>query len=72
MLKTTTTKSARNSPSEIAEDAEVGNGTSSITRSAEISLSDMAENVEVGSNCDDGDDETVEKSSSKKSSGPTG
>ena len=47
----------------MAEDAEVGSGTSSTTRSAENSSAsvDMAENAEVGGNGDGGDDETVEK-----------
>ena len=67
MLKTTPTRSAKNSPSDMAEDAEVGSGTSSTTRSAEnLSASvDMAEDAKVGKG-DDGDDETVERASSKK------
>ena len=72
MLKTTPTRSAENSPSDMAEDAEVGSGTSSTTRSAENSPSDMAENAEVGGNSDGGDDETVERSPSKKPNVPIG
>ena len=55
------------------EDAEVDSKTSSTTRSAENlpSSVDIAENAEVGEG-DDGDDETVKRSSSKKSSGLTG
>ena len=55
-----------------AEDAEVGSGTSSTTRSAENSSAsvDMAEDAEVGEG-DGGDDETVERSPSKKPNGPT-
>ena len=57
----------------MAEDAEVGSGTSSITRSAEnLSVSvDMAEDAEVGGNGYSGDNETVERSPSKKPNGPT-
>ena len=46
-----------------AENAEVGNGTSSITRSASNSSAsvDMAKDAEVGGNGDGGDDETVKK-----------
>ena len=57
----------------MAEDAEVGSGTSSTTRSAENSSAsvDMAEDAEVGES-DGGDDETVEKSPSKKPNVPIG
>ena len=63
MLKTTPTRSAKNSPSDMAEDAEVGSGTSSTTRSAEnLSASaDMAEDAEVVGNGDGHNDKTVEK-----------
>ena len=73
MLKTTPTRSAENSPSDMAEDAEVGSGTSSITRSAKnLSASvDMAKDAEVGEG-DGGDDETVKRSPSKKPNVPTG
>ena len=59
---------------DMAEDAEVGSGTSSTTRSAENSSAsvDMAEDAEVGEG-DGGDDETVERLAlSKKSNVPTG
>ena len=56
----------------MAEDAEVGSGTSSTTRSAENSPSDMAENAEIGGNGDGSDDETVKRSPlSKKPNGLT-
>ena len=57
----------------MAEDAEVGNGTSSTTRSAENSLAsmDMAEDAKVGKG-DGGNDETVKQSPSKKPSVRTG
>ena len=57
----------------MAEDAEVGSGTSSTTRLAENSSAsvDMAEVAEVGEG-DGNDDETVERSPlSKKPSGLT-
>ena len=56
-----------------AEDAEVDSGTNFITRSAEnLSASiDMAEDAEVGEG-DGGDDETVERSPSKKPNVPMG
>ena len=73
MLKTTPTRSAKNSPSDMAEDAEVGSGTSSITRSAKNSSAsvNMAEDAEVGEN-DGGDNEMVKQSPSKKPNVPTG
>ena len=55
----------------MAEDAKVGSVTSSTTRLAENSPLDMAENAEIGGNGNGGDDETVEKSSFRESSGPT-
>ena len=55
-----------------AEDAEVGSGTSSITRLAKNLSLYMAEDTEVGGNGDGDDDETVERSPSKKLSRPTG
>ena len=57
----------------MAEDAEVGSGMSSTTRSAENSSAsvDMAEDAEVGEG-DGGDDETVERSPSKKPNVPIG
>ena len=57
----------------MAEDAEVGSGTSSTTRSAENSsaLVDMAEDAEV-SEGDGGGDETVKQLPSKKLNIPTG
>ena len=57
----------------MAEDTKVGGGTSSTTRSAKNFLAsvDMAEDAEVGEG-DDGDDETVERSPSKKPNVPTG
>ena len=66
MLKTTPTRSTKNSSSNIAEDAEVGSGTSSTTRSAENSSTsvDMTENAEVGED-DGGNDETVKDHLSK-------
>ena len=72
MLKTTPTQSAKNLPLDMAEDADVGSETSSTTRSAKNSSAsmDMAEDVEVGEG-DGGDDETVKRSPSRKSSGPT-
>ena len=62
MLKMTPTLSAKNLLSDMAEDAEVGSGTSSTTRSAEnLSASvDMAEDAEVGES-DGGDNEMVKK-----------
>ena len=47
----------------MAENAEIGNGTSSITKSAKnlSTLVDMAEDAKVGGNGDGGDDETVKK-----------
>ena len=57
----------------MAEDAEVGSGTSSTTRSAKNLPSDMVDNAEVGSNGDGGDDETVKRSHlSKKPNVPMG
>ena len=55
----------------MAEDAEVGSGTSSTTRSARNSLLNIAEDVEIGGHGDANDDETVKRSPSKKPSGPT-
>ena len=57
----------------MAENAEVGSGTSSITRSAKNSSAsvDMAEDAEVDE-CDGGDDETVKRSPSKKLNVPIG
>ena len=57
----------------MAEDVEVGSGTSSTTRSGENLLAsvDMAEDAEVGEG-DSGDDETVERSPSKKPKVPIG
>ena len=49
MLRTTTTRSAKNSQLDIAEDAEVDCGTSSIIRSAENLPSDKAKDAEVDS-----------------------
>ena len=72
MLRTTTTKSAKNSLLDEAEDAEVGNGTSSTTRSGKNLPLDIAEDTEVDGNDDGGDDETVKRSSSQKPSGPRG
>lgn len=72
MLKTT--RSAKNLPSNMAENAEVGDGTSSTIRSAENSSAsvNVAEDAEVGSGGDGGGDETVERSPpSKKSNVPT-
>ena len=66
MLKTTTIRSAGNSPSDIAENAEIESGTSSTTRSAKNSPSDMVKDAELGGNSDGGDDETVKKSSLSK------
>ena len=56
----------------MAKDAEVGVGTNSKTRSAKNSSTsvDMAENAKVGES-DDGNDETVKRSPSKKSNIPT-
>ena len=74
MLRTSSTRSAQNSPLSIngAEDAEVGSETSSPTRSAENLPLDMAEDAEVGGNGDGSDDEIVKKSPlSKKQNGPT-
>ena len=61
MLRTTTTRSAGNSSSDMAEDAEFENETSSTTRSAKNSPSDMAEDAEVGGNDDGGDDKMVKR-----------
>ena len=71
MLRTTTIRSAKNLPSDKAEDAEVGCRTSSTTRSAKNLPSDKAEDAEIGGNDNGGDDETVKRSLSKKSSRPT-
>ena len=71
MLKTTPNQSAKNSPSDMAEDAEVGSGTSFTTRSAKNSPSDMAEDAEIGGNGNCGNDKTVERSLSRKLSGST-
>ena len=60
MLRTTTTKSAKNSPSDMGEDAEVRSGMSSTTRLAENLPLNMAKDAEVGSNGDSGDDEMIE------------
>ena len=73
MLKMTTTRSAGNLSSDMAEDAKLGSGISSTTRSAENLPSDMAEDAEVGGNGDCGDDETVKRLPlSKKSNGLMG
>ena len=56
----------------MAEDAEVGSGTSSTSRSAENLPSDMADDAEVGDNGDDVDDKTVKRSPPKKSNVPMG
>ena len=73
MLKTTPSQSAENLPSDMAEDAEVGSGTSSTIRSAKnLSASvDMAEDAEVGEG-DGCDDETVKQSPFKKPNRPMG
>ena len=55
----------------MAEDAEIGSGTSSITRSAENLPSDMAEDAEVGGNSNGDNDETVKRSFFRKLSRPT-
>ena len=70
MLKTTPTQLAKNLPSDIAENAEVRSGISFTTKSAKNLSLDMAEDAKVGGNSDGGDNETVKKSPSKKSSGP--
>ena len=54
----------------MVEDVEIRCKTSSITRSVKNLSSDMAEDTKVGSNGDDGNNETIERSSFKKSSGP--
>ena len=72
MLRTTTTRSAGNLPSDMAENAEVEGGTSSTTRSAKNSPLDMSEDVEVCGNGNRGDDKTFEKSPFKKPSGLIG
>ena len=59
-------------PSDIVEDAEVGNATSSTTRLAKNSPSDIAEDAEVGGNGDAGDDETIKRLPLSKLSGPMG
>ena len=73
MFKTAPTRLAKNSPSDMAEDAEVGSRTSSTTRSAEnLSASvDMAEDAEVGENAGD-NDEMVKRSPFKKLNVPIG
>ena len=55
----------------MAENTEVGSGTSSTIRSAENSSSDMTEDAEVGGNGNCGDDKTVKRSPSRKLSEPT-
>ena len=55
----------------MAENIEIGSGTSSTTRSAENLPSNMAEDAEIGGNNDSGDDEMVKRSPSKESSRPT-
>ena len=73
MLKIISTQSAENSPLDMAEDAEGGNGTSSTTRSAQNLPLNMVEDVEVGGNGDGSNNETVEKLPlSKKPKRPTG
>ena len=59
--------------SDMAKEAEVGNGTSSTTRSAKNSSAsvDMVEYAEVGEG-DGSNDETVKRSPFKKSSGSIG
>ena len=54
----------------MAEDAEVGSGTSFTTRLAENLPSDMAEDAEIGGNGNSGNDEMVKRSLSRKLSGP--
>ena len=71
MLKTTITRSAKDSPLDMAEDAEVGSGTSSTIWSAKNLPSDIAEDAEIGGNDHGGDVETVKRSPSKKLSGRT-
>ena len=69
MLRKTTTRSAGNLPSDIAEDAEVRSGMSATTRSAKNLPSDMV----IDSNGDGDDDETFGKSPFfKKSNRPMG
>ena len=46
----------------MAEDTQIGSGTSSTTRSAKNLPLNMAENAEIGGNDDGGDDAMVEKS----------
>ena len=71
MLKTTSNRSAKNSPSDMAENTEVESGTSSTTRSDKNLPRDMAEDAEVDSNGDDGNDQTVKRSPLfKKPNGP--
>ena len=73
MLRTTTTRLAKNLPLDMAGDAEVGSGTNFTIRSAENLPLDMAEDVEVGGNGDGSDDKTVKRSPfSKKLSGSIG
>ena len=75
MFRTTLSQSAENLPLSMngAEDAEVGSRTSSTTRLVEnlSALVDMVEDAEVGEG-DDGDDEMVKQSPSKKPNVPTG
>ena len=71
MLRTITTRSAKNLPSDMAKDAEVESRTNSIIRSAKNLPSDIAEDAEVGGNNNDGDDKTIKRSPFRKSSGPT-
>ena len=73
MLRTTTIRSVENLPLDMAEDTEVGSGTSSTTRSAKNLPSDMAEDDEIGGNSDRCDDETVKRLPlSKNSNRPMG
>ena len=72
MLKTTTTKSAENLPSDMIEDTEVGSETSFTTRLAKYSPLNMVEDAKVGGNGDGGINKTVKRLPTKKPSKPTG
>ena len=71
MIRITTTRLAKNLPSDIAEDTEVGNGTSSTTKWDKNLPSDIAENAVIGGNGDGNNGEMVKRLPlSKKPSGP--
>ena len=70
IFKTTPNQSAENLSLDMAEDAKVESGTSSIARSDKNSPRDMAEHAEVGGHADGGDDKTIKRSFlSKKPNG---